>query len=208
MNKSNSFTIVVNNITKRFNRFLVFKDLSFFIESGNSLSITGHNGSGKSTLLEVIGGIQGPTEGIIKYYNKKEEISITDFWNCIGFISPKINPYSELTGLENIEFVLRSYNKFDSEINDLLKRFDLFKDKDKSIKYYSSGMKQRLKFLLAILRNPHILLLDEPGSNLDRKGKDIIYSYLDSVKQEKILIIATNEIEEANLCNDRINLGH
>lgn len=203
------FTIEADRIGKRFNSFNVFKGLSFTANTGSSIAVTGPNGSGKTTLLEIIAGIQRPTVGEIKYRLDGEEIKRDVFPSLLGFSSPKINPYNELTGSENIQFALKSRKIIctDADLNRLLEMFNLKKEKNKSVRYYSSGMKQRLRLILAVLHNPQILLLDEPGSNLDRLGKDIIYTYLDSVRSKKIIVIATNEKEEANLCNERLELG-
>ena len=201
------FTIETTGITKRFNKYLIFKDLAFSIKTGESLAITGSNGSGKSTLLEIIACIQRATKGSIEYQYNETAIASKELSDHIGFASPAVNPYGELTGLENILFTCGSNKDAVPKIEELLERFDLYKYKDKCLKLYSSGMKQRLKFMITILDDPPILLLDEPGSNLDRKGKDIIYSYIDSVKEGKLIIIATNEDEEALLCNDSIYLG-
>ena len=207
IDSKNPFTIEADGLTKRFNNRAVFKNICFSIRTGNSLAITGPNGSGKSTLLEIIGGVQKPTKGSVKYCLDGKDIASKLVRNYIGFVSPKINPYSELTGLENIHFVLGPEESYQAEINKFIKKFDLHRDQNKSLKHYSSGMKQKLKLLLAILQDPSVLLLDEPGSNLDSAGKDIIYSYLKSVKNEKIIIIATNENEETGICDKRIKLG-
>jgi ABC-type multidrug transport system ATPase subunit len=93
-----------------------------------------------------------------------------------------------------------------NKIFELLEKFDLYKHKDKAVKYYSSGMKQRLKIIHALIHDPKILMLDEPCSNLDTKGRDIVYQIINEIKSDKILIIATNELEDINLCSEGINL--
>ena len=210
MSQDRLFTIEGRGLTKRFNAYTVFKDLNFFIRTSSSLSLTGHNGSGKSTLMEVIAGIQRPSKGEVTYNLNGKKIPPSDVCNFFGFSSLKINPYSELTGIENIRFASNQSKRggnLNSYALELLKRLSLYKDRDKYVKHYSSGMKHRLRFLLAVLYDPPILFLDEPGSNLDRAGKDEIYSYIVSAKKDKIIIIATNEEEEANLCDERIILG-
>jgi ABC-type multidrug transport system ATPase subunit len=89
----------------------------------------------------------------------------------------------------------------------MLKKFDLSGHSDKKVKYYSSGMKQRLKIILAALNEPPVLILDEPGTNLDSAGREILYGYLDSVRKEKIIILATNDPAEEKLCGGVIRLG-
>jgi heme exporter protein A len=206
-------TIKTNNLTKRFNNNTVFQNINFSINISKSLAVTGENGSGKSTLLEIIAGIQKPTSGKMIYEIDGNEVAFPGIQDYISFSSPKINPYGELTAYENLEFVFnpainenKKNNEFAEQLNTLLNKFNLYNDRNKRVKYYSTGMKQRLRLIFAFLHDPHILILDEPCSNLDNNGKDAVYSYLESVKSEKIVIIASNESEEAGLCDNRINL--
>ncbi len=201
-----NFEIRADSLSKRFNKTLLFKGLSFSIKTGNSLSLTGPNGSGKSTLMQILAYIQKPTRGSVTFFQNEKKLEENDINRYIGFTSPLLNPYEELTGYENIYFVLRN-KKDEAKILPLMEEFLLIKHKDKSLKYYSSGMKQRLKFICAVINDPPILFFDEPGTNLDRKGKDLIYSYIESVKKEKIIVIATNEEEEIRLCREDIKIA-
>lgn len=201
-----ALAIRAQDITKRFNRLTLFKDIQVSLEMGQSLAITGPNGSGKSTLLEIIAGVRAPTSGDIQYLVDNERIDNRRIRDYSGFQSQRINPYIELSGYENVQFV--SGSGIDPDIPvDLFKRFGLFEHRNKKVKFYSSGMKQRLRILLAILRDPPILFLDEPGTNLDDRGKEAVFSYLKSVMRVKIVLIATNEESEATLCNTRVRLG-
>ncbi len=207
-NQKNLFSIKGINIAKRFNKHVLFKGLDLALHSGDSFAVTGPNGSGKSTLLEIIAGLRLPSKGKVEYFQNDYEFPKSRLNSMIGFSSFRVNPYNELTGLENVLFVVQdNKNEYSVRIEDLFKTFNLQGDKNKKVKHYSSGMKQRLRFLLAILRDPPVLFLDEPGANLDRNGKDIIYSYIKSQQKGKLIIIATNEEEEADLCNERIKLG-
>lgn len=205
MNKKN-FTIISESVTKKFSNTTLFNDLNFSLQTGESLSITGPNGSGKSTLLQIIAGLQKPTSGNIDYIKSDKIIPKTQIYDCIGFTSPLMNPYEELTGYENINFALKQ-KKNEPDIKSILEKFNIHSHKDKIFKYYSSGMKQRLKLILAIINDPPIMLFDEPGANLDKDGKKIIYSYIASVRKDKIIIIATNEKKEAVLCREVVKLG-
>lgn len=204
--KDRALLIRAQGITKRFNRLTLFKDIQVSLEMGQSLAITGPNGSGKSTLLEIIAGVRAPTSGDIQYLIDDERIDNKKIMDYSGFQSPRINPYIELSGYENVQFV--SGSRIDHPaLMDLFKRIGLFDHRNKKVKFYSSGMKQRLRILLAILRDPPILFLDEPGTNLDDSGKRVVFSYLKSVMKSKIVLIATNEESEATLCGMRIHLG-
>jgi heme exporter protein A len=204
---NNQFTIQARGISKKFNDITLFKDLDFSISIGKSLAVTGPNGSGKSTLLEIAALLRMPTKGTVRYSQNESDVPSDKIHSLIGFSSFRINPYGELTGYENIMFVAGGTGKDMSRADELLDRLNLYQDRNKRVRHYSSGMKQRLRFLLAVINEPPVLFFDEPGANLDRLGKDIIYSYIISLKKERIIIIATNEEEEAGLCDERIRLG-
>ena len=110
-----------------------------------------------------------------------------------------------LTSLENLRFT-SSGTVDENMMTDYLEKFDLYRHRAKAVKYYSSGMKQRLRLIHALINDPLILMLDEPCSNLDSKGRDILYRILDELKKDKMLIIATNESEDINLCSKGISL--
>ena len=130
----------------------------------------------------------------------------------IGLLAPYINLYDELTGYENLEFFhklkINQHRKkdFEENINKLLEKVNLNKRRNDLVKDYSSGMKQRLKIAFAILNDPPILLMDEPRTNLDRDGIEIIYNIAEKQKKNGILIVATNENEDTKLCNEIINI--
>lgn len=203
-------TIKSTSLCKKFGNLTLFKDLDFSVSTSHSLAVTGPNGSGKSTLLEIITGIKKPTGGKLAYVIDSREVGIPVIREHSGFVSLRVNPYGELTALENLEFAYRLNTKkdiFPELAKDLLNGFNLYNARNKRVKYFSSGMKQRLRIILAVMHDPHILILDEPGSNLDLDGKNVVYSYIESVKAVKLIMIATNDEEEASLCNERINLG-
>ena len=204
--------ITAEHILKRFDKTIVFKDISFSLSTPASLAVTGDNGTGKSTLLEIVAGIQKPSSGKMIYESDGIGINLIQLQDNMGFSSPKINPYGELTALENLQFVFtktddKSINNCTEQLKDILDKFDLYNESNKQVKYLSSGMKQRLRLMFAIVNDPHIIILDEPGSNLDVRGKELIYKYIDTVKNQKIIIVATNQNEEARLCDVKINLG-
>lgn len=200
-----NYSINVNKITKRFGRQLLFRDITFSLETGDSFFITGPNGSGKSTMLQIIAGLQKSCSGDIKFFKGKKEINAEERLSHIGFISPAVNPYDMLTATENIQFA--SSGVKDERIEEMLHLFGLSNHRGKHVGLYSSGMKQRLRLILAMIDSPGILLLDEPASNLDQAGKEIVFSAIEKIRKETIIIIATNEHEEMKLCRKGIDLA-
>lgn len=202
----NTFSIQAENLTRRFGTAAVFKNISFSVATGSSMAITGPNGSGKSTLLQIIAGIQPRTSGSITRTMNGGLLSIDEFLALTGFTGPQVNPYDMLTAAENLRFTIKGPDSAE-RINTMLQYFDLYRHRNKPVKHFSSGMKQRLKLIHAFINNPEIILLDEPGSNLDRKGKDKLFAKLDELKSNRILILASNEDDEINLCGAKVELG-
>jgi heme exporter protein A len=192
-------SIEADSITKRFGSNLLFRDITFSVSPEETFYITGENGSGKSTLLQILAGVLKPYSGQVIWEKNNVTINPENYLTYSGFTGPQVNPYDMLTAVENIEFV--SGPHVDGEkISTLLNLFGIYRERNRLVKHYSSGMKQRLKIINAIINDPPVIFLDEPGSNLDTKGKDILYTTIENIKPEKTIIIATNEPDEIRLC--------
>jgi heme exporter protein A len=202
---SSHYIVQAKGLSKKFNRAVLFRDVDVSVETGGSFCVTGPNGSGKSTLLKILAGLQAPSTGSISY-TAGADIPETEWTGHIGYTGPLVNPYDELTALENIHFTLRQ-GSGTAAAGSLLDQFNLSRHGEKKLKHFSSGMKQRLKIILALINDPPVLILDEPGTNLDDAGREILYSHLESVRQDKIIIIATNDVREEKLCRRGNRLG-
>jgi ABC-type multidrug transport system ATPase subunit len=200
-----SLSITAEKVQKRFGKNFLFRNINLSVKKGDSFFITGPNGSGKSTLLQILAGIQKPTSGNIVYTSDKTIIEKENYKEFFGFTGPQVNPYDMLTSIENLKFT-GSASAGEDLIKSYLERFDLYRHRTKPVKYYSSGMKQRLRLIHALINDPEILMLDEPCTNLDARGRDILYKLIDEIKFNKILIIATNESDDMNLCSKGISL--
>jgi heme exporter protein A len=199
------YTIKGEGLAKKFGRNNLFRDIALSVATGRSLCITGPNGSGKSTLLKILAGLQNPTAGTVALAS--DDSIPRAIWHAhIGYTGPLVNPYDDLTGWENISFAARRADA-SARGNQLLEQFNLDRHRDKKVKHYSSGMKQRLRLILAFLNDPPVLMLDEAGMNLDAGGTALLHTYLESVREEKIIILATNDEQEEKLCGGVIRLG-
>jgi heme exporter protein A len=206
----NSISITANGISKEFDRRLIFKDISFSLSSPASLSITGKNGAGKSTLSKIIAGVLSSTHGSVTYADHEKQMGIEEFKHQIGFVSPYLNLYDEFTALENLQFLSRirmAAQENGERIKELLRLVGLWNRRNDLVGTFSSGMKQRLKYAFALLHAPALLILDEPSSNLDEEGIEIVQHIVIEQKKENILIIATNNDEEARWCTQQIQTG-
>ncbi|MBI3364748.1 MAG: ABC transporter ATP-binding protein [Ignavibacteriae bacterium] len=203
------FALRLNKVSKSFNRRMIFSDISFILRTGESLTITGRNGSGKSTLLKIIAGILTPSQGRVEIDSEGSTIPASTHYSMLGFVSPYLQLYDEFTALENLEIIqqIRGVRPSRDELRALLDRVGLNRRGDDLLRTYSSGMKQRMKYAAAIAHHPSILLLDEPTSNLDSEGKAIVREIVKEQQQRGIVIAATNETEEINLCKQLLPLG-
>ena len=200
------FVIKAENVSRRFGTATVFKNISFSAETGGPLAVTGPNGSGKSTLLQIVAGLQRADSGVVTRSINGAALPLETFSANMAYTGPLVNPYDMLTARENLEFTIKGGNARE-RISNMLEYFNLYRDRDKIVKHYSSGMKQKLKLIHALINNPAIILLDEPSSNLDSQGKDRLFTELERIKENRILIIASNEQDEINLCSGRVELG-
>lgn len=170
--------------------------------------ISGPNGSGKSTLVKIIAGIIGSSEGKLTHSFNGEEIIPEKFHDHIGFVSPYLVLYEEFTAWENLAHVakIRGINLDVQRVNYLLEKFLILNRKDDLVKTYSSGMKQRLKFIFALMHSPSLLILDEPTSNLDEEGKNSVYEIIKEEGEKNIVIVASNENQDLSFCSEIIDL--
>lgn len=208
----NKIEINCNNLSKSFSGKIIFKNLSLKLSSKNSVTITGNNGSGKSTFIKVLANVIRPSAGSVEINENNLSLPKEEWYQKIGLLSPYLNLYDELTGSENLDFFLKlkTFQTDDKaateKVNSLLKEVNLFDKRNETVKNYSSGMKQRLKLAFAILNDPEILFMDEPRSNLDQSGIDIMINVANRQKEKGILIIATNDAEDKLICDELINI--
>ncbi len=204
----NNYTIELKDVTKVFGRRLIFNKINFKLNSGNVYGLAGSNGSGKSTLSKIIAGILSPTRGKVIHSDNGKEIILEKLHNYIGFVSPYLVLYDEFTAEENlIHFAkIRGIDYSEERAKYLLDFFGIYNRRKDLLKAYSSGMKQRMKFIFAMQHEPRMLLLDEPTSNLDNAGKEKVYEAVKDYSKENIVIIASNESVDLALCSEIIEI--
>jgi len=204
----NKYYLNAENLTKKFGRRLIFQDLNFEFLKNGIYGITGINGSGKSTLIKIIAGIISPSSGKIIHKLNDKIIESEKLHKYIGFVAPYLVMYEEFSAWENLSHISKIRGvDFNKELfNSLLEDFLLLSRKNDMVKTYSSGMKQRLKFIFALMHSPKTLLLDEPTSNLDDAGKESVYKIINREGQNKVVIIASNEKSDLELCDLKIRL--
>ncbi|MGW8208391.1 MAG: heme ABC exporter ATP-binding protein CcmA [Syntrophobacteria bacterium] len=202
-------SLEVINLCKHYTETLLFKDISFELHPGEVIAITGWNGSGKSTLLRIIAGLVRPSSGKVEMSFQGESIPKESRRRFVGMVAPAFSLYEELTALENLEFFSKvrgiAYDR--KSCLGMMERTGLSENANKLCRNYSSGMKQRLKLAQALLHNPPLLLLDEPGCNLDSKGMKIVENIISAQRQRGMTVIASNEKREVDYGDRVINLS-
>ena len=191
--------IVVDNIGKSFGERLLFSNVFAEIASGQCLAVTGCNGSGKSTFLKIIAGLVRPTAGQVKLVIDNR-ICPKERIHYIGIVSPEVSMYAALTGVENIIFwtKMRGVPCSKAEAENFCRQMGLGKSGWDLVATYSTGMRQRLKLAVIKAVNPPVWLLDEPSSNLDDSGRELVKELIFAAVSQKVaVILATNESEEA-----------
>jgi ABC-type multidrug transport system ATPase subunit len=200
--------LLIDQLGKRFNREWIFKNFSAKLQAGQSYTFVGPNGSGKSTLLHVISGVMPSTEGKIVYQSGNQTIDEDKWYKQLVIAAPYLELIEEFTLLELLDFHT-GFKPFKEGIsnNELIERIELEGSKNKAIKYFSSGMKQRLKLGLAFYSNVAIVMLDEPTSNLDAKWTTWYREEVQRLSPDQILLICSNVPAEYDFCDTIINVS-
>ena len=201
-------SIELENLGKRFNREWIFRKLNYSIQPAEKIVITGANGSGKSTLLQVLSGYVVPTEGKNNFYQNNSKIEIENYYKNLSIASPYLELIEEYSLTEIIKHQ-QIFKPFQQNFSGkyLIELAELEKAKDKTLKLYSSGMKQRVKLMLAVMADCPLLLLDEPTTNFDKNAiawyKNLIIKYA----MHKTIIVCSNKIEdEYEFCSKELKM--
>lgn len=201
-------SISLNAVGKKFSGQWVFRNVTLDINQGEKIAVTGMNGSGKSTFLQLLAGYVTQNEGAVCWESNNGIIPVEDVHNYISFSSPYMELIEEFTIEENIDFYKR-FKKFQKNISTplLTDLAGIRNSKNKQVKNFSSGMKQRLKLVLAFMADTQILLIDEPLSNLDAEGYSWYRSLIGNLETGRTVILCSNQVkEETFFCERFVNI--
>lgn len=197
--------IELEQIGRRFNREWIFRKINYSFCLGKSYAILGINGSGKSTFLQVISGSLAPSEGKLSYSFNDKSIDVEQIFEHLSIATPYLELIEEFTLAEllnfHFQFKKRIHNLNNEQIIGLL---DMEKSKNKQLKYFSSGMKQRVKLILAFCSDTPILLLDEPTSNLDEQGIQWYKKLVSDFTKNRLTIVCSNQSHEYDFCQEQL----
>ena len=199
----------IQNLSKSFNKKQVLKDISFSFESGKIYGLLGRNGAGKTTLFNCLNKDMKNDGGsfCIEENFKSRELNPDD----IGYVLSTPTVPEFLTGREFLKFFLDIHQKNLKNTKTIDEYFDFMsidkEDRDKLLKDYSHGMKNKMQMLINIIAEPNILLLDEPLTSLDVVVAEEMKELLRSVKKDRIIIFSTHIMDLAlDLCDEIVLL--
>lgn len=202
--------ISLQNVGKRYNHEWIFRGIDHTFKQNGHTVIVGPNGSGKSTLLQTILGSTVASEGTLTYSTNGRQYGVEESLGLFAIAAPYLELIEEFTLIEALEFhqKMSAFRK-NHTIDSIVETLYLADSKNKELKYYSSGMKQRVKLGLALLSDVPFVLLDEPTSNLDATAIEWYKQLVEENRQDRIIIVCSNDQkDEFGFCENRIDLGN
>lgn len=195
--------IQVSGISKVFGKQTALRDISFQVTTGEIFGFLGPSGAGKTTTIKILTGQLIPTAGQATLLGQGVTEIDEHIYEQIGIVGDTSGLYERLTVVENLQIFARLLNVDNSRIDGLLKRVGLEKDRDKQAGKLSTGMKQRLRLVRAILHQPRVLFLDEPTSGLDPNNVADVHKLILELKEQGTAIFLTthNMMEATKLCD-------
>jgi ABC-type multidrug transport system ATPase subunit len=201
---------------KRFNRDWIFRHLSYEFLPRQHYAITGPNGSGKSTLLQVIAGAIGVSEGRIRYEQPSTapqgpmpvtEIPPDQAYRHLSFSAPYLDLIEEMTATEFLRFH-HAFKPFLTTLSipAILSAVGLETAADKQIRFFSSGMKQRIKLAQALFSDTPVVLLDEPTTNFDAEGIALYQRLIRQYGVDRLVIVSSNDPQEYDFCEKILDI--
>lgn len=195
----------IENLRKEFNNTVAVDNISFSIEPGKIFGLLGPNGAGKTTTIRTILDIIKPTSGTIKFNNIPID---KNFQNITGYLPEERGLYKKSKVIDVINYFAELKNNHHStsskSIDYWLKKLEVENYKNKKVEELSKGNQQKIQFIIAVIHNPEVLILDEPFSGFDPINQEIIKEeILNFLSEGKIIILSTHQMDYAEkLCTD------
>lgn len=205
--------IELTGLTKRYTNLVAVNDLNIFVPKGEIFGFIGPNGAGKTTTINMMGGIITPTSGSVTICGIRMEEHPEKAKRKIGFIPDRPYLYEKLTGMEFLEFISDLYgvneNDFLARSQEQLEMFSLSEWSNELIESYSHGMKQRLVMAAALLREPEVIIVDEPMVGLDPVAIKMVKELFRHLAAGGVTIfMSTHTLKVAEDICDRIGVIH
>ena len=210
------FYLECTHLAKFYGKTEVFRGLNFRLGKARCVGIQGPNGSGKSTLMKCLSGLLRPSEGTIRWEIDDRTVRNQDLRYFAGFAAPYLQFYNELTVTENLSFIRelrpaatgRHLSGIPASLAEILELTGLSDLAGREFGALSSGQQQRVRLAGALVPDPRILMLDEPGTNLDAEGVSLVAGLVARQQQRGgLTFLSSNREEELSLTETRIVLS-
>ena len=200
--------IVLENLGRRFNRDWIFRNINYTFSSPQTYAILGINGSGKSTLLQILNGSLSPSEGKLCFFYRHKIVEVEQVYQHVSLAAPYLELIEEFTLNEIIDFHFQ-FKTYQNGINrnKIIELLQMESSKNKLLRYFSSGMKQRVKLALAFCTDTPLLMLDEPTANLDTQGINWYLQLVEQFSANRLTIICSNQEHEYQFCQNRLHIS-
>lgn len=204
--------IVLTNLTKQYGRFIAVDDLCLKIRKGEIFGMLGPNGAGKSTTILMMLGLTEPTSGTVEICGINSTRHPIEVKQKIGYLPEDVGFYDDMTGLENLIYTARLNGIPDAEAKaratELMVRVGLEEQITKKTGKYSRGMRQRLGLADVLIKNPEVIILDEPTSGIDPSG---VHEFIDLIKrlsrEEGLTVLfSSHHLDQVQKVCDRVGL--
>lgn len=200
--------VTLNDISRRFNYDWIFRNISYTFSAGNAYAIIGPNGSGKSTLLRIVAGQLTPSGGNTSYAVDGNNIPAEMIFHHVSYAAPYLDIMDEFTLEESLHFQAQFKPWIQALSTEaIIRRTGLEKHRHKQLKHYSSGMKQRVKLVMAICARSTMVLLDEPTTNLDKQGTQWYLDLIQEFAPGRIILVGSNQEKEYAFCTQYLNIA-
>lgn len=202
------YIVETKSLTKSFKDFKAVKNIELKVREGSIYGFLGPNGAGKSTTIRMLLGLIKPTSGEVKVFGKSIEDQREEILKNVGALVESPSYYGHLTAYENLEITRKVLKLNKSEIDRVLDFVGLSEVKDKRVKEFSLGMKQRLGIAQALMGDPKLIILDEPTNGLDPAGIQEIRELIKSLPRKKgiTVIVSSHILSEIELISDEIGI--
>ena len=197
--------LVVKDVSKAYGKKVVLEEINFSIESG-MVGLLGNNGAGKTTLMNMITGLISPDKGNILLNGLDINANPMYARKMIGYLPQEFELYNNLTAYEMLEYIARlnklSKKESIEKIPEILKTVNLFDNKDEKVGGFSGGMKRRMGIGMVLIKNPNVIIVDEPTAGLDPIERVRFRTLLSTLSNEKIVLLSTHIVEDISAtCN-------
>ena len=201
--------IETGKLTKRFDKFTAVRDLSLLVEQGELLALLGPNGAGKTTTVRMLGAILKPTEGWARVAGYDVVQNAKEVRHAVGLLTEFHGLYLRMKALEYLNFFGELHGMVQHERRErsemLLRRFELWDDRERRLGEYSKGMRQKLALIRSMIHDPEVLFLDEPTSAMDPHSAKLVRDCIAALKQDgHTIVMCSHNLSEAELLADRI----